>query len=453
MKRVLIANRGEIARRIVATARRLGIESVVTCSEVDVNSPAAVEADDTVVIGPAQAQLSYLNIDAILDAARTSGADAVHPGYGLLSENPAFAEAVINAGLTWVGPSAETIRLMGDKVTARREAANAGVPVLVGSEGAVASDDQAHQIAEEIGFPLVIKAAAGGGGRGIRVVHEPSEFDSSLGLVRAEAKAAFGDSTFYIERFVERARHVEVQILADGHQAIHLGDRDCTMQRRSQKVLEEAPAPAIPEDVRETIRHTSVALAQRCGYTGAGTVEFLYDPTRGEAAFMEMNTRLQVEHPVTELITGIDIVAEQFHIAEGKGLRVTQDEVLFDGHAFECRINAEDPARDFFPSPGTITGLRWSQRPSVRVDSGVEEGSEVTPYYDSMIAKLIVHAADRPAAIAELQTALNESRIEGISTTLGLHRRLAARQELSEVEHHTNFIEETPEVLPEVEEA
>ncbi|WP_261624314.1 acetyl-CoA carboxylase biotin carboxylase subunit [Nesterenkonia marinintestina] len=453
MKRLLIANRGEIARRILRSAKVRGLETVLACSEADEDSVAAREADSFVVIGPAQAQKSYLNIEAILESARDSEADAVHPGYGFLSENPDFAQAVIDAGLTWVGPLPETIRLMGDKAAARRAAEEAGVPILPGSDGLVDDKSQAHDVAEQVGFPLMIKAAAGGGGRGIRVVREASDFDGALDQVRTEAQASFGDSRFYIERFVERARHVEVQILGDGNTAIHLGDRDCSMQRRSQKVLEEAPAPKLPDDIREQMRSSSVALAESCGYTGAGTVEFLYDPQRREAAFIEMNTRLQVEHPVTEVITGIDLVAEQLRIADGEALELDQGDVEFRGHAFECRLNAEDPTQNFFPSPGRITGLTWPDRPSVRVDSAVESGSDVAPYYDSMIAKLIVHGSDRADALDELRQALDETTVDGVATTLDLHRSLAARPELVEVTHHTHFIEETPDVLPKPEQS
>lgn len=453
MHKLLIANRGEIARRIVRTAKRLGIRSAVACSEADVDSPAVREADESIVIGPAPSQQSYLNIEAVLNAARTVEAEAIHPGFGFLSENAEFAESVIDAGLTWVGPSPESIRLMGDKVAALQAAEAAGVPTLAGSRGAVGSDEEAQRIADEIGFPLIIKASAGGGGRGIRVVSDRSDFGSALDLVRSEARSTFNDSTVYIERFVERGRHVEVQILGDGSAAIHLGDRDCSMQRRSQKVLEEAPAPHLPDHVRETIRRTSVELALRSHYTGAGTVEFLYDPAAQEAAFIEMNTRLQVEHPVTEMVTGIDLVEHQLRVAEGEALSLTQNDVTFTGHAFECRINAEDPTRNFFPSPGTITLLHWPSRPSVRVDSGADEGTEITPFYDSMIAKVIVSASDRVAALRELPQVLDEVQIEGVVTTLPMLRRLASRPELAEVTHHTNFIEETPSVFPEVEQS
>jgi acetyl-CoA carboxylase biotin carboxylase subunit len=322
--------------------------------------------------------------------------------------------------------------------------------VLAGSDGPLPSDadgDDALAVARGIGFPLVIKAAAGGGGRGIRLAREEAEFAGTLDLARSEAKSSFGDDTVYLERFVDRARHVEVQILGDGSRFVHLGDRDCTMQRRSQKIIEEAPAPLLPDAVRDRIRDSSVALARACGYSGVGTVEFLYDPAREEAAFIEMNTRLQVEHPVTELITGLDLVAEQLRIADGEPLGWTQDDIMLTGHAFECRINAEDPARGFFPSPGQITKLTWPEGPGIRVDTGFEQGSVVTPFYDSMIAKLVVHAPARDEAIELMATALSQLTVEGIATTAGLQQTLFGSPELARVEHYTTFIETAPGIL------
>ena len=450
MRKLLIANRGEIAVRIIRTARATGIATVVICSEADRDSLAAQSADEAVVVGPPPAPASYLNQQAILEAARVTGADAVHPGYGFLSENADFAKRVIGSGLTWVGPDPDAIRLMGDKVAALRAARGAGVPVLAGSDGPLPSDadgDDALAVARGIGFPLVIKAAAGGGGRGIRLVREEAEFAGTLGLARSEAKSSFGDDTVYLERFVDRARHVEVQILGDGSRFVHLGDRDCTMQRRSQKIIEEAPAPLLPDAVRDRIRDSSVALARACGYSGAGTVEFLYDPAREEAAFIEMNTRLQVEHPVTEMITGLDLVAEQLRIADGEPLGWTQDDIMLTGHAFECRINAEDPARGFFPSPGQITKLTWPEGPGIRVDTGFEQGSVVTPFYDSMIAKLVVHGPARDEAIELMATALSQLTVEGIATTAGLQQTLFGSHELARVEHYTTFIETAPGIL------
>jgi len=449
MHKLLIANRGEIAVRIICTARRLGIETVLVCSEADADSVAARQADESIVIGPPPAQASYLDQDAVIRAALATGADAVHPGFGFLSENATFAQRVIDAGLTWVGPAPETIRLMGDKVAARAAARAAGVPILAGSDGPLDPADDPAELAASIGYPVVIKASAGGGGRGIRVVVDPSELASTLDLARAEAKSSFGDATVYLERLVPQARHVEVQLLGDGTSVIHLGDRDCSMQRRAQKVIEEAPAPDLPAAVRAQIQESSVELAKACHYVGVGTVEFLYDADREEAAFIEMNTRLQVEHAVTEMVTGIDLVAEQLRVAQGEPLTLRQADVHLSGHAFECRINAEDPARGFFPSPGTITTLRWPQTPGVRIDTGVESGSSVAPYYDSMIAKLIVHGADREQAIARMRAALAAVRIEGVATTVPLLRDLFDRPELTLMEHYTTFIETAPGVLRE----
>jgi acetyl-CoA carboxylase, biotin carboxylase subunit len=449
LRKLLIANRGEIAVRIIRTAHAMEIATVVVCSEADRDSLAARSAGEAVVIGPPPAQASYLDQRAVLRAALDTGADAVHPGFGFLSENADFAQLVLEAGLTWVGPAPAAIRLMGDKVAARQAARAAGVPVLAGSDGPLDPGADPLRVAEVVGFPLVIKASAGGGGRGIRLVTGPSEFLAALDLVRAEAKASFGDDTTYLERFVDRARHVEVQVLGDGARVIHLGDRDCSMQRRSQKVVEEAPAPDLPDEVRERIRSSSVNLAKACRYSGVGTVEFLYDPVRHEAAFIEMNTRLQVEHPVTEMVTGIDLVEQQLRTARGERLGLAQDDVTFTGHAFESRINAEDPDRGFFPSPGTISLLTWPTGPGVRVDSGVESGSVVAPFYDSMIAKLVVHGPTRDAAIARMSEALRQLEIAGIATTVGLHLDLFARPEFAAVEHHTKFIETTPGLLKE----
>ncbi|QRP47827.1 acetyl/propionyl/methylcrotonyl-CoA carboxylase subunit alpha [Amycolatopsis sp. FDAARGOS 1241] len=447
MRKLVIANRGEIAVRIMRTAREMGITTVAVCSEADRGSLAARTADEAVVIGPPPARDSYLNQEAVLNAARDTDADAVHPGFGFLSENAGFAQAVLDTGLTWVGPSPDAIRLMGDKVAAREAARKAGVPVLAGSDGPLDPDADPLALARKVGFPLVLKASAGGGGRGIRLVTDPADFLSALDLTRSEARASFGDDTMYLERFVERARHVEVQVLGDGERVIHLGDRDCSMQRRSQKVLEEAPAPELPGEVRERIRSSSVELAKACRYRGAGTVEFLYDPVRHEAAFIEMNTRLQVEHPVTELVTGIDLVEQQLRIARGEPLGLAQDDVTFTGHAFESRINAEDPDRGFMPSPGTVETLSWPT--GARVDSGVEAGDAVAPYYDSMIAKLIVHGPDRATAMARMTEALRGVEITGIATTTGLHLDLFARPEFAAVEHHTKFIETAPGLLKE----
>lgn len=445
--KLFIANRGEIAVRIARTAREMGIETVLGVSEPDAESLAARTADHYVVVGPAQAAASYLNQDALVAAAREQGCDAVHPGYGFLSENADFARKVADAGLTWVGPSADTIAMMGNKSLARESAAKAGVPVLRGSDGPLDPGADAVEIARGIGYPLVVKASAGGGGRGIRFVHDESELLATIEMARGEAGAVFGDATVYLERFVEHARHVEVQVLGDGTNFIHLGDRDCSMQRRSQKVLEEAPAPDLPDTVRTTIRESSVALARECGYHGAGTVEFLYDPVNHEAAFIEMNTRIQVEHPITEQITGVDLVREQLLIASTGSMSISQDDVHFTGHAIECRINAEDPNHHFFPSPGVIGSLEWPSGEGIRVDTGVEGGSVVSPYYDSLLAKLIVHAPDRDAAIAATLAALEATHIEGVKTTVPVHKALLARPEFADVSHHSKFIETAADLM------
>jgi acetyl-CoA carboxylase biotin carboxylase subunit len=445
--KLFIANRGEIAVRIARTAREMGIETVLGVSEPDAESLAARSVDHYVVVGPAQAAASYLNQDALVAAAREQGCDSVHPGYGFLSENADFARKVADAGLTWVGPNADTIAMMGNKSLARESAAKAGVPVLRGSDGPLDPDADAVEIARGIGYPLVVKASAGGGGRGIRFVHDEGELLATIEMARGEAGAVFGDATVYLERFVEHARHVEVQILGDGTNFIHLGDRDCSMQRRSQKVLEEAPAPDLPETVRKTIRESSVALARECSYHGAGTVEFLYDPVNQEAAFIEMNTRIQVEHPITEEITGVDLVREQLLIASTGSMSISQDDVRFTGHAIECRINAEDPNHHFFPSPGILRSVEWPSGEGVRVDTGVEAGSVVSPYYDSLLAKLIVHAPDRDAAIAATLAALEETHIEGVKTTVPVHKALLARPEFADVSHHSKFIEAATDLL------
>ena len=447
MQKLFIANRGEIARRIIRTAKSMGIKTVLAVSEADTETPAAQEADECVVVGPALVQQSYLNKDALIQAALDSKADAVHPGFGFLSENSDFAQKVIDAGLIWVGPSPATISLMGNKSAALEAAKQAGVPVLEGSDGPLQNLEEAQTIAESIGYPLLVKASAGGGGRGIRLVETPADLISTIELAQAEAEASFGDGTVYLERFVRTARHVEVQIFGDGENYIHLGDRDCSYQRRSQKVLEEAPAPNLPEDESQEIRETSVRLAANSDYIGAGTVEFVYDTDKKVAAFIEMNTRLQVEHPVTEEITGLDLVELQLRVAAGEKLSLQQDDIVFKGNAIECRLNAEDPSNNFFPSPGTIASISWPQGENVRIDSGVEAESEISPYYDSMFAKLIVRGSDRSEAIANTLRALDSLKIEGIKTTKPLHQALLERDEFKQVTHHTKFIESTPDLL------
>lgn len=419
----------------------MGISTVQVVSEADEQSLAARFADETVVIGPAPVTHSYLNQQAVIDAALTTGADAIHPGYGFLSENAGFAKAVVDAGLTWVGPSADSISQMGDKVRARAQAVAANVPVLAGTEGAVDPHGDIDAIAAEVGFPLLVKAAAGGGGRGIRLVEDPSKLREIVEVAGAEAQAAFGSAEVYFERFVREGRHVEVQILSDGDTVLHLGDRDCSMQRRQQKIIEEAPAPEIPDHVRQIMHESAVALAKATGYVNAGTVEFLYDREREEVAFLEMNTRLQVEHPITEMITGVDLVREQLRIASGEKLTLTQDDITFDGHAFEFRVNAENPDMNFMPSPGTIERLDIGAGPGVRIDFGVTSGGAVTPFYDSLLGKIIVWAPNRDEAIARALRVLDETTIEGVHTTVPFIRRLVALGEFASVQHHTTTIQ------------
>lgn len=447
MKKLLVANRGEIAVRIIRTAREMGITTVAVVSEADKASYAADLADEAIVIGPPPAGLSYLNHEAVLKAAADSGADAVHPGYGFLSENAEFARKVIDAGLIWVGPSPASIELMGDKSRARRAAIDAGVPTLPGTESALQEGDDIAAIAAFIGYPLVVKASAGGGGRGIRLVVNPDELSATVDIAQAEALAAFDSSDVYFEKFVTRARHVEVQILGDGESFVHLGDRDCSMQRRQQKILEEAPAPGLPDEVRERMRDSSLELARKAAYVGVGTIEFLYDPVTHEAAFIEMNTRIQVEHTITEAITGIDLVREQLRIASGEKLGLTQSDVSFAGHALEFRINAEDPENNFMPSPGIIKTLNLPGGPGVRSDFGFVAGKSVAPFYDSLLGKIIVWAPTREIAIARAERALDETDIEGVKTTVGLLRRLVSLSDLAEVNHHTKYIETAVDLI------
>jgi acetyl-CoA carboxylase, biotin carboxylase subunit len=441
IQKLLVANRGEIAVRIIRAARELGIVTVQVHSDADTESLAVQMADEAVHIGPAQAAKSYLNIEAIINAARQTGCDAVHPGYGFLAENAEFADAVADAGLTFVGPSGNAIRLMGDKVSARVAAMKAGVPTVPGSDGRVEDDEEAQKVIAQIGFPAMIKAAAGGGGRGIRIVHDKAEFDRMLPQARAEAQAAFGDGGLYIEKVIAQARHIEVQVLGDGHRAIHCFERECSLQRRRQKVWEEAPAVNLPEDVRQSLCASAVALAEAVNYQGAGTVEYLYDDASREFYFIEMNTRIQVEHPVTEWVTGIDLVREMLRIAGGEPLRLTQDEVVLRGHAIEVRLNAEDPANNFMPFPGKVSDLRIPGGPGVRFDSMLYVGYQIPPFYDSLLAKLIVWDEDRSSAIGRLDRALAELEIGGLKTTRPLFRALAADETVRSGEFHTRWLE------------
>ena len=423
LERVLIANRGEIALRVLRACRELGIETVAVHSTADRELKHVRLADQAVCIGPPPSAKSYLNVPAIISVAEVTNADGIHPGYGFLSENADFAEQVENSGFVFIGPTAETIRLMGDKVSATQQMTRSGVPTVPGSEGAIPDDpDEILKIARDIGFPVIVKAAAGGGGRGMRVVHNEEVLLSSIKVTQSEAQAAFGSPVVYMEKFLQRPRHVEVQILADGQgNAVHLGDRDCSLQRRHQKVIEEAPAPGIDDKLRREIGEACVKACIDMGYRGAGTFEFLYED--GGFYFIEMNTRVQVEHPVTEMITGIDIVREQLLIASGEKLSFTQEDIKFYGHALECRINAEDP-RNFLPSPGTINTFHAPGGPGVRVDSHVYNGYTVPPHYDSLIGKLITHGDTRAAALAKMRQALDELVVEGIRTNAALHREL-----------------------------
>lgn len=441
IRRLLVANRGEIAVRILRAAKALNIETVLACSEADQDSLAARQADAVVVIGPARADRSYLNIDALLKALHDSGADAVHPGYGFLAESAAFADAVKEAGAIFVGPSGDIIRRMGDKAEARRTALAAGVPVVPGSAGEPADIEAAIAAAETVGYPLLIKASAGGGGRGIRLARDAAELTREFPLAQREAQAAFGNGALYLERFIEHARHIEVQILGDGQRAVHLFERECSLQRRRQKLLEEAPSPVLSAAQRETLCASAVRLAESLGYRGAGTLEYLFDEARGEFFFIEMNTRIQVEHPVSEMVTGIDLVQAMLCIAGGEPLRLRQEDIHLLGAAIELRLNAEDPARNFFPSPGTVEQLAWPRGAGIRVDSHLYAGYRVPPYYDSLLAKLIAHGADRTEALARARQALDELRLTGMATTAFLHRRLLDEPWVIEARFDTGTLE------------
>jgi acetyl-CoA carboxylase, biotin carboxylase subunit len=438
---LLIANRGEIAVRIIRAAQAMGIRTVQVHSSADRDMLAVKLADQAVEIGPPSAAKSYLNIDAVMKAALETGVDAVHPGYGFLSENAAFAKAVTDAGLIFIGPSHEAIGLLGDKVEARKAAMRAGVPTVPGSNGRVDDLDLARSVVAEIGFPVMIKAAAGGGGRGIRIADTIEDFERHFPQASAEALAAFGDGGLYIEKVITRARHVEVQILGDGDNAIHCFERECSLQRRRQKVWEEGPSVSLPADVRKSLCESAVALAKSVNYRGAGTVEYLYDEQSGAFYFIEVNTRIQVEHPVTEMITGVDLVQEMIRVAGGAALSLRQEDVRVSGHAIECRINAEDPARGFLPGPGTITSLKIPDGEGIRFDTMLYEGYTVPPFYDSLLGKLIVWAESREACLAKLSTALEYLEIGGIATTIPLHKALAVDVSVTSADIHTRFLE------------
>jgi len=437
--KILIANRGEIALRVLRACKELGIQTVAVHSTADADAMHVRLADESVCIGPPPSRDSYLNIHQIVAACEITGADAIHPGYGFLSENARFADILKAHDITFIGPSGDHIRVMGDKIEAKRTAKRLGIPVVPGSEGAVTEEKEAKRIAAEIGYPVIIKAAAGGGGRGMKVARDEADLEVALQTARTEAGAAFGDDAVYIEKYLEKPRHIEVQVFGDGMgKAIHLGERDCSLQRRHQKVWEEANSPALNESERDRIGMICANAIADLGYSGAGTIEFLYE--NGEFYFIEMNTRLQVEHPVTEAITGIDLVHEQIRVASGGGLSVTQDQVRFHGHAIECRINAEDP-RTFAPSPGTITHFHTPGGLGIRVDSGVYNGYRIPPYYDSLIGKLIVHGRNRVECMMRLRRALDEFVVDGIETTLPLFRTLVRNAEIQDGLYDIHWLE------------
>ena len=440
IEKLLIANRGEIALRIHRAAHEMGIRTVAVHSTADADAMHVRLADEAICIGPPPAVDSYLNIPNIISAAEISHADAIHPGYGFLSENARFAEIVEQHGIKFVGPKPEHIRVMGDKVAAKQEAGRLGLPLVPGSEGAVTSFEEARAIADAIGYPVIVKAASGGGGRGMKVVNGQDELQTMLSQAGTEAKAAFGDATVYLEKYLGNPRHIEFQVFGDGEgAAIHLGERDCSLQRRHQKVLEEAPSPVLSSEDRERMGAVCATAMADMGYRGAGTIEFLWEA--GEFYFIEMNTRLQVEHPVTEMITGLDLVREQIRVADGLPLSLSQDQVVLNGHAIECRINAEDP-RTFAPSPGLVTGFHAPGGMHVRVDSGLYAGYSVPPYYDSMIAKLIVYGRTREGCILRLRRALEEFVIEGITTTIPLHGALVRDPQFLEGDYTIKWLEE-----------
>ncbi len=438
-QKILIANRGEIALRVLRAAKELGIQTVAVHSTADADAMHVRLADESVCIGPPPSRESYLNIHQIVAACEITGADAIHPGYGFLSENAKFADILAAHGITFIGPSGDHIRVMGDKIEAKRTAKRLGIPVVPGSEGAITDDAEALRIAAEIGYPVIVKASAGGGGRGMKVARTEADMLMALATAKSEAGAAFGDDAVYIEKYLEKPRHIEVQVMGDGRGgAIHLGERDCSLQRRHQKVWEEALSPALNAEERARIGGIVAKAIGDLGYSGAGTIEFLYE--NGEFYFIEMNTRLQVEHPVTEAITGIDLVHEQIRVASGGGLSVKQDEVRFYGHAIECRINAEDP-RTFTPSPGTVTHFHTPGGLGVRVDSAAYSGYKIPPYYDSLIGKLIVHGRNRVECMMRLRRALDEFVVDGIKTTLPLFRDLVGNADIANGDYDIHWLE------------
>ena len=446
-KKILIANRGEIAIRIIRACRELGIKTVAVYSSADKNALHTLIADESVCIGPPKSKDSYLNEKALVSACEVTGAEAIHPGYGFLSENAAFVRLCGKCGIKWIGPSAAAIEAMGDKANAKETMKKAGVPVIPGSEGAVSSADEAVRIAETIGYPVLIKASAGGGGRGIREVHCADEIKAQMQAAKSEAGAFFGDDGVYIEKLIENPRHVEIQLLADEHgNVIHLGERDCSCQRRNQKLLEESPCVVLKEDLRGKMGEAAIKAAKACGYTNAGTVEFLVDKNGG-FYFMEMNTRIQVEHPVTEMATGVDLIKAQIKIAAGEPLGINQTDVMLKGHAIECRINAEDPQKGFRPSPGKISALHVPGGFGVRIDSAVFQGYEIPPYYDSMIAKVIVRGENRAEAIQKMRVTLSEYLIEGIVSNIDFQLSLLKDEDFIKGDYDIGFLNRKMEGL------
>ncbi|HSH44263.1 MAG TPA: acetyl-CoA carboxylase biotin carboxylase subunit [Longimicrobiales bacterium] len=445
LKKVLVANRGEIAMRVIRACRELGIGSVAVYSEADRRAPHVLAADEAVLVGPSAAGESYLRVDRLLEAARERGCDAVHPGYGFLAERAEFAAAVEEAGLVFVGPSPAAIEAMGDKTRARQAMMAAGVPVVPGTAEALAGSEEAQEAAARIGYPVMLKASAGGGGKGMRVVREPGELAGAFEAAAREAKSAFGDGSVYIERFLDGPRHIEIQVLSDGETVLHLGERECSIQRRHQKMIEEAPSPVISPEVRERMGEAAVAAARAVDYRNAGTVEFLYQD--GEFFFLEMNTRIQVEHPVTELVTGLDLVQWQLRIAGGEALDVAQEDIAWVGHAIECRITSEDPGNGFLPATGRIALFQAPSGPGVRWDGGIQEGDEVSLHYDPLLGKLIAFAPTREAAIDRMIRALAELRLVGVETSVPFHRRVMREPEFRAGDLDIGYLDRHPELL------
>ena len=442
-KKVLIANRGEIAVRVIRACRELGIHTVAVYSTADKNALHAKIADEAVCIGPAASKDSYLNVKAIIAACEVTGGEAIHPGFGFLSENPAFARTCEKCGITFIGPRAHSIEMLGDKAQAKETMKEAGVPVIVGSDGAISNIHAAHTLANQLGYPVMVKASAGGGGRGIRIVRPDDELEGQMAAAKQGALACFGNGEIYIEKFIENPKHIEIQILADNYgDVIYLGERDCSMQRRNQKVLEEAPSPIMTEELRKKMGEAAVKAAKVCGYRNAGTIEFLVD-NKGNFYFMEMDTRIQVEHPITEEVTGIDLVKQQLLIASGEHLAIKQEDVKLNGHSIECRINAENPALGFRPSPGVIQSLHIPGGPGIRVDTAVYQGYEIPPYYDSMIGKLIVHGANREEAIAKMTWALSEFIVDGVATNIDFQLKLIRTDAFLKGDYDNGYLNRT----------